>query len=195
MSSPILDYSTLSRITPGDYGCVFDTLWRKLKKRFFKLECEQFYNVPDDPCFRAYQAGDIGTATRLFRASLKEDYKYLDDIARKNLDYTRVHVLEKPLSEYILFELKTYEVSACYGQRVFLIENQFAQELGMQEQADFMIFDSYALLVLKYDSSGSREEVFLSEDRTFIERCNRLAEQLIVRSLSLGKFQDEHELK
>jgi hypothetical protein len=194
MSSRIPDYSTLRRIAPGDYGCIFDTLWQKLKKRFFKLECEQFYNVPDDPCFRAYKAGDIDAAMRLFRVSLKEDYKYLDDITRKNLDYTRVHILERPFSEYILFELKTYEVSAHYGQRIFLIESQFARELNMQDKAEFMIFDSYAVVFLKYDSSGLREGIFLSEDSALIEHCNRLAEQLIVRSLSLGKFQDEQEL-
>jgi hypothetical protein len=178
----------------AEYPFLFSKIWSRLSRRFFKLEAQDLYLEPDEPSYVAFEAGDQAKAVELFRDRLSADDIYLRDVTAKNLDYTRVRIIRQPLSEYLSYELRTYQLSARYAQRIFIIGEQIASELGYSVSHDMMLFDDYAQFILAYDSGGSLTQVWLTEDLEVIRLQNDLADALVKHSLSLGLFERENNI-
>ena len=70
--------------------------------------------------------------------------------------WKRVHVLDRPLSDYLRFELLGYHGNALAGEDVRIADRAVApEELGGLTQ-DFWLLDDTLAVTMKYDEDGRR---------------------------------------
>lgn len=189
-----LPFTEGQRIELADYPRLFESLWDRLERRFFKLERAQVYSEPGDPSYEAFLRGDLHEVERYFEERIRGELRFLNDIVRKNLSYTRVRAVERPLTNYLLYEFKTYRVSARYGQRILVTDITEAGNQRLYQACDFMVFDSFAVVTLEYNARGEFQAAVLIEEPASIEKYQRLASEFIERSVLLGVFEREHGL-
>jgi hypothetical protein len=78
------------------------------------------------------------------------------DSVRAGRRWSRVHVLDRPLSDYLRFELVGYQGNVTAGEDVRIADRATAPEaLGALRQ-DFWLLDDELAVVIKYDGEGRR---------------------------------------
>ncbi len=102
----------------------------------FRLERWQNYAIPaEDPAFLAFR-DDLPRPERSVRTSPWLARIAAGVAARK--DWSRVRVVEWPLSEYTRYELVAYVESQAAGERIELVDLADVGDLG----PDFWLFDA-----------------------------------------------------
>ena len=134
----------------------FDALFDQFSSSVFRLETLQQYAVgSEDQRLRAFRDG-----TPRPERSVRTD-PWLARIAvttAAGKRWTRVHVVEHPLSEYLRYELVGYVESQAAGDQILIADRSADQALdGLRE--DFWLFDAdtdrpYAVL-MRYAPDGA----------------------------------------
>src|SRR5947209_2446694 len=99
------------RLTPEESSLLFETLWEKLSHKFFKFERLQSYQEPDNSSLQAFLARDYELARREMIEARAKDAKLYIELCRKGIEFVRVRAVELPLSDYLRWELETYQIS------------------------------------------------------------------------------------
>lgn len=103
----------------------------------------------------------------------------------------RVHVVSRPLSAYVRYELAAYAENAAAGEDIPIADKSLHPELGSIAQ-DFAIFDEgtpqEAVVFFDYDGAGLIRGYRVTDDPETVERCRRQRELAIARSVSLADF-------
>ena len=118
----------------------------------FRLERWQHYAISaEDPAFRAFRE-DRPRPERSVRTSPWLARIAVGVAARK--DWSRVRVIEWPLSEYTRYELVAYVESQAAGERIQVVDRADVGDLG----PDFWLFDAgtdhAAAVVMHYGADG-----------------------------------------
>lgn len=138
-------------------SALFDQYWDRLKHEWFKLEVLQDYSGEDfGPSLRAWLAGDQKKSIRLMRESA--DKTWVADCQHKvksGIKLVRVHIIEKPLTPYLEWELEYYQRinKALCGENVYLVHKPATATLDIPP-GDMIIFDNEVAAINQYDSSG-----------------------------------------
>jgi hypothetical protein len=103
----------------------------------------------------------------------------------------RVHVVDRPLTEYVRFELLAYVENAAAGEDIRIAVRADNPELAALHE-DFWLLDGddasvYALL-MRYEPSGRPIGAWRAVDPATIERCRRQRDLAIAKSTPLAEF-------
>lgn len=159
-------------------GADFAALYDQFTHTAFRMECRQEYAVTaEDPFARAFREG-TPRPERSVRTSA-----WLARIARTTVvdgkDWSRVRLVEWPLTEYTRHELLAFVESQAVGERVLLADRDDVGYLG----PDFWLFDAgtdrACAGILHFDDAGA------VRGRELVTDPGRLAELVEARDRAL----------
>jgi|SRR5579863_353073 len=185
------DYASLERFLSA-----FDEFSARVQRRIFKLERLQNYVESDNESWRQFQAGNVKRSLELMATIRAQEAQYDVGFFRRGLQFLRVRAVELPLSPYVEWEFQFHVISAQYGETILVTDVTDADRSGALWNArDFLLFDSFAVLVHDYDPEGLLLGGWICQDKEIIENCTELASQFTSRSVPLAAFLAEHPPK
>lgn len=179
-------------MTPAEFDQLFDVF----EVSAFHLETHQAYAVSEeDERFHAFREG-LPRPERSVRTSPWLQRIAVTTVAGKQ--WSRVHIIEHPLSEYLRYELIGYVESQAVGETIRLADRGLHPEL-VDLGPDFWLFDhntprAFGVL-LHFDDSGGllgAESVTATAEVAKLERQAAVAMR---RSISLADYLATHEVR
>jgi hypothetical protein len=169
-------------MTPAD-------LYRTCRVSACRLETLQHYDVPgDEERQRAFLAGEPLPPPRQGKL---DDLKLITKLRESGRLMGRVHVVDRPLSDYVRYELAVYEENVSAGEDVRIADRSLHPELEVLTQ-DFAIFDAEtedaAVVLFDYDSGGRVRGYQAASDRETVDRCREQYDLALRWSVTLGEF-------
>jgi hypothetical protein len=136
---------TLSR---NDLRSLFDGATRSV----FRLETLQVYDAPGEAeRVQTFAAGREGWQ----RPADDESLRMIREMTAQGVAWSRVHVLEAPLTAYLKFELAAYHENEAAGEAVWIADRATHPDLaGLNE--DFILIDDRVGVLFRYDQAGRR---------------------------------------
>ncbi len=130
----------------------FGRLFTSFQQSAFRLETLAQYLVAEEADdFAAFQAG------RPPPRRTPEDDEWLRMIAQDTAagkHWSRVHVVEHPLTSYLRYELACYPDSVAAGEQVLIADRDAHPQLVSLENGDFWLFDDRLVVRMRYDDQG-----------------------------------------
>lgn len=146
--------------------------WRAMLRGFqseaWRLETLPQYLVPQEAeeleAFRAGKRVDPDT----YSSAYTEDLKRLRGKGRSK---GRVHVLTRPLSEYLRFEFSRYYAPHALAGEDIRILDVTERENPLPDVEDFWMFDRSTVVLMKYEDDGTQisRELYEGDPAPFIE--------------------------
>jgi hypothetical protein len=129
----------------------FGNLFERFGRRAFRLEKLDRYSVPEEAeDYSRFIAGEP------LPNSTGEDWcQFVHEKVRLGRTIQRVHIVSKPLTPYIKFEIDwRYSYSSNAGEDIYLLERaKIPSSLNVAH--DFWLFDDQILILMHYDVNGS----------------------------------------
>jgi Family of unknown function (DUF6879) len=167
------------RLDLGEFGWRFSIAWARTQTRFIKVECWQTYEeVVGDRSQHAYDQGDLRAARILMRQEAEADRSLYDDIRARQLDYSRIRLVQEPLSPYLRYEMEAYRIRAELGERIEIVRCHSGIRLPNAEHFDFLMFDRHTALIHDYDPGGRQTGGWLTREPDVISLLERRAVRL-----------------
>jgi hypothetical protein len=180
-----------SRMTRQESHVRFDSAWDSLSVRFFKFECQQFYNEGAASPYHDFLAGDFDSFVRKLVDARREDAPFFEQAKARGTSFVRIHAINEPVSDYLKFEFYSYCLSELLGERILVVDHSQAEMLAGGTLKDFQLFDDHTLLVQDV-VDGTNVGVVESNDAADIARTAQLAHEL--ESIGRG-FRDAFPLE
>lgn len=125
----------------------------------FRLEAQPTYMVEQEADdFAAWQRGDRSLLTPETNSWLA----HIRDTTAAGARWSRVRILDYPLTEYSEFELHGYQANQRAGERIFVADRTWSSELDSLRE-DFWVFDNTAIQMI-YDHAGRFVRPQLADD-------------------------------
>ena len=181
-------------VSREEFFQAFNEFSTKVQHRIFKLERLQNYVEEDNASWSEFQNGNIQHSLELMRTIRAAEAQYDIEFFRRGLQFLRVRAVECPLSPYVEWELQSHAISAQYGETILVANLTDVQRGGvLWNTRDFLLFDSFAVLVHDYDSVGSLCGGWVCLDKAFVEHCADIAAKFTAMSLPLAVFMADHQ--
>lgn len=169
-------------MTPAD-------LYRTCSASAWRLEVLQHYTgTADEERQRAFHAGEPLPPPGPGKLS---NLALISRLRQAGRQVGRVHVVSRPLSAYVRYELAAYAENAEAGEDIRIAEKSLYPELGSITQ-DFAIFDGETpqatVVFFDYDGAGLIRGYQVTDDAETVERCRRQRELAFARSVPLADF-------
>lgn len=153
-----------------------------------RLETRQHYAVPgDEERQRAYRDGRP-LPERSGKAATVQLIRDAVDIGKV---FERVHIVDRPLSDYVRYELDAaYPENVAAGERVWIVDRRAHPDLAAVER-DFALFDAGTdrADVIWYDYTADGELVgYTRGSQDDIKICVRTLNLTRAHALPLGEF-------
>jgi hypothetical protein len=169
-------------MTPGD-------LYRACRVSAYRLETLQHYVVPDDE--ERQRAFHAGAPLPPPRSSKLNDLRLIADLRRGGRQIGRIHLVDRPLSDYVRYELAVYGENVSAGEDVRIADRAAHAHLA-ELDTDFAIFDgetdSPNLILFDYAPDGRLRGYTHSTDPGLIRRCQRQYLLALGSSVPLEEF-------
>lgn len=129
----------------------FNQLFASFLHTAFRLETLQIYRVGGlDERFEAFLAGEpMAPRTPETSPWLRQ---VADNAAAGRRTY-RVHVVDRPLSDYVRYELDSYKANVACGEDVYIADRNAHPDLAPLHE-DFWLLDDRDLILMRYDEEG-----------------------------------------
>jgi hypothetical protein len=163
------------RLSLDEFGAEFQRAWLRLDRRFIKLECWQTYQEPATESLPEFLRGDRRRVLELLRTEAAADGVLYADVARRGVEYARVRLARVPLSRYLEWELWSYRVRQCLGERILLVSVGPGLPLPNERDFDFLLFDRSVALVHDYGEDGLQVGGWLVDDPPVLRQLERRA--------------------
>lgn len=125
----------------------FIRLFSTFERSAFRLETRQQYLVDEEAeLVRAFLEGCPQPPS----AAMDQWLSLIRVNSRAGKRMYRVHILERPHTDYVRWELSTYPANAAAGEQIFIADRSGLE--GLRE--DFWLFDDRDLVALRYDDDG-----------------------------------------
>jgi hypothetical protein len=171
-------------MTPAD-------LYRECSLSAWRVEALQHYTVPgDEERQRAFHAGEPLPPPR---SGKQDDLTLIARLRGAGRTVGRIHVVDRPLSDYVRYELAAYAENVAAGEEVRIADRSLYPELG-EITADFVIFDAEApsdakVILFDYDAAGLVRGYRIATDTETIGRCTEQLDLAYAYSVPLGDFE------
>ena len=97
----------------------------------------------------------------------------LSDSVHAGRHWSRVHVLDRPLTDYLRFELLGYQGNVAAGEDVRIADRAAGPETLSMLAGDFWLLDDALAVVIEYDGDGRRLSMEPTHDvGSFIDQRN-----------------------
>lgn len=165
-----------------------DELYDTFTDSVFRLETLQAYSVPAyDERLRAFLEGRPLPPAPGKEAWVADIRAYT--AAGKRVH--RVHVLDRPLTDYLRYELHVYRENTAAGEDVRIADRAWHPGLADLRQ-DFIAFDldtdHAAVAWVRYTAEGGIIGWDASTDPADVQRCRRDRDIAIAHSMALDEF-------
>jgi hypothetical protein len=129
-----------------------DRMFGEFRREAFRLETLDTYDIPRlNDHLRAFLAGE--EQPEGFRNS--PWVSTVRDATRQGKRVYRVHILSRPLTDYLRYELAWgYHRNAQAGEEFFILDTT-GRENPLPDVPDFWLFDENTVAVMRYDASGA----------------------------------------
>lgn len=165
-------------MTPAD-------LYRACRVSARRLETLQDYDVSgSEERMRAFLAGKPLPPPGQGKL---DDLALIGDLRRRGRYVGRVHVVGRPLSDYIRYELAVYAENAAAGEDILIADRSVYPGLEGLAQ-DFAIFDDQAVILFDYDGRGRVRGYRVAGDPETLKRCAAEYDLAAARSVPLAEF-------
>jgi hypothetical protein len=169
-------------MTPAD-------LYRTCRVSACRLEAQQSYaRRGGDERQRAFDAGEPLLPPR--QAKL-DDLRLVSELRQAGRKVGRVHIVDRPLTPYLRYELAVYAENVAAGEDVRIADRSLHPELAALT-TDFVIFDAEteqpAVIVFDYDSEGLILGYRHTDDAATADRCREQYGLALSWSVSLSDF-------
>jgi hypothetical protein len=112
--------------------------------------------------------------------------------------WSRVHVVDEPLSEYVRFEMVTYRESAQAGESIRITGRRADPALDAL-QTDFWLFDAETdqpfAAILQYDPDGHYIGARVTNDSAAIRTCKAARDLALSHSVPLTVYLADKEIE
>ncbi|MEE2048908.1 DUF6879 family protein [Nocardiopsis tropica] len=133
-----------------------------------------------------------------FRAGLSQDPSWLCPwaervraIRARGALFRRVHVVDEPLSEYLVFEMTcAYPSNAQAGEEIGILSRTAAEKLGVPEE-DYWLFDDDRTGVMVYGENGALVHVEVNADPEIVREHVRRREAALANAVPLQRYMAE----
>lgn len=167
------------RVDLDEFEWRFSVAWARTQSRFLKVECWQEYReLAGNRSQSAYDQGDLRTAQILMRQEAQADRSLYDDIEKRRIDYSRIRLVQEPLTRYLRYEIEAYRIRAELGENIEIVRCHSGIRLPNAEHFDFLVFDRHTALIHDYDARGRQTGGWLTRDPDVISLLERLAVRL-----------------
>jgi hypothetical protein len=99
----------------------------------------------------------------------------------------RVHVLRRPLSPYLAYELATYPENVEAGEDVRIADLDEHPQLARLGR-DFWLLDDQLVLLMDYDSQGRFQALTPTRDPAVLADCQRQRDLAVACSVPLAEY-------
>lgn len=167
-----------------------ERMLREVERSVFRLETLSAYSAPGEvDLLRAFREGHPLPPRR---PETDPWLQMVADSVRAGRRWTRVHVLGRPLSDYLRFELLAYHGNITAGEDVRIADRAvIPEELGALTQ-DFWLLDDTRAVIVEYNQNGRRLAMHLTEDvNALIEQRDLAIAHSVPLSTYLPQVQDE----
>jgi hypothetical protein len=135
------------RLEGDDWRTFFDAH----KREAFRLETRQSYGIESE---RAEYEQFLSTG-RLHIPETDQWLTRLRQFRQTGRWVGRVHVLTRPLTDYLRYEFAVYGFTVAAGEDVRILDATDMPDPGLPNQ-DFWLFDERAVVVMEYDDDGNQ---------------------------------------
>ncbi len=164
----------------------FDELFNNFGESAFRLETLQHYEIPGDAeRLSAFREGRALPIT----PSKREWLDFMAQAVAAGKRTYRVHVLDRPLTEYVRFELAAYQENAAAGEEIRPGERRAHRALG-GPRSDFWLFDDDIAVPMQYDEEGRFVDFQITTAAEVVERCRRERDLALAHSVELEEFRE-----
>lgn len=173
-------------------GATYAHLYDQFTDTAFRLECRQTYAVQaEDPSTRAFRENlprpERSVRTSPWLARIAVDTAPIEQGGRGK-DWSRVRLIEWPLTDYTRHELLSYVESQAAGERI-----QIAAAAAVNWNGpDFWLFDAghvHACAVeLHYTDDGAVTERRFVDDRRRLRRLTEVRDAAVHAAVDLNQF-------
>lgn len=167
------------RLDLGEFGWRFSIAWARTQSRFIKVECWQTYEeLPGNRSQSVYDLGDHRGAQILMRQEAQVDRSLYDDIKKRGIDYSRIRLVQEPLTHYLEYEMQAYGIRAELGENIEIVRCHSGIRLPNAEHFDFLMFDRHTALIHDYGATGRQIGGWLTREPDVISLLERRAVRL-----------------
>jgi hypothetical protein len=179
-------------LSVGDFAKQFSTAWERIERRFLKLETWQTYREQESNRSQAeYLAGNLATAARLLESEAETDRPLYESVSSRGIDYSRVRLVQLPLSSYLRYEMIGYRIRKRMGERIVIVVIDPNVMLPNDQHFDFLLFDQCLALIHDYGTDGHQVGGWLIDDPDILERLEHTALELRARAIPVGEFDSQ----
>lgn len=179
----------------AEFRSHFNQLFMSMSSNFSKLERAQSYQEPGNESLAAYLKGDKREAANLLKLPIEGWDERFNYVAQANIPWTRVRLVEFPMTPYLEWEFLTYQRSARYGERILVtdITNDPKGSLA-KSSSDFVMFDNRIVLAHDYGVDGILKGAWLVTRPNDVEAYIATFNDVRVRAIPLGVFEASQKL-
>lgn len=166
----------------------FDAVFDRFQVTAFRLETLPRYADDEDEEFVVFLTGkplperSTRTVPWLRRVA---------DTTAAGGRWRRVHVVSRPLTDYLRFEMVGYEANVDAGEDVRIADRDMHPELAVLRR-DFWLFDAETLdafaMPMHYDTVGHLVGFDITDDPEVIEQCRRERDLAVAVSVPLHEY-------
>ncbi len=168
-------------LTRDDLRSLFEGATRSV----FRLETLQVYDAPGEAERRqAFAAGREGWQ----RPADDESLRMIRETTARGVAWSRVHILEASLTNYLKFELAAYHENEAAGEVVWIANRATHPDLADLNE-DFVLIDDHVGVLFHYDHAGRRlgwERI--ADDH--LDRYRRHRDLALAHALRLTDYHD-----
>ncbi len=99
----------------------------------------------------------------------------------------RLHVVDRPLSDYIRYELAVYAENVAAGEDVLIADRSLHPELADLRE-DFALFDAETVILFDYDAEGRVRGYQIADDPGTVGRCAEQYARAAGAAVPLAEF-------
>jgi hypothetical protein len=160
------------------------------RRSAWRLETLPQYNPRTDTAFQVWR--DEGRLLPLEERPTKVAWMaLLEQAVREGKTLCQVHVVERPLTPYLEYELATYPENVAAGMEIRIADRRQHPELA-ELSSDFWLMDDDTdrpfVLLMDYEPDGQFASMRRTEDPAVIAECRRQRDLAVACSVPLEEF-------
>ncbi|GAB3977209.1 hypothetical protein GCM10029978_066300 [Actinoallomurus acanthiterrae] len=126
---------------------------KRLTQPIWKLERSQYFCEPDDdPAWQAYLRRDWQSVRAAFESDRLAARAEAEQYSQQGSVLRRLRIVERPVSEYLMWEMQWFVVLAQEGIEIRTLEAERVRHLEHQRPLPEILVDEHAVYHVQYDA-------------------------------------------